>query len=57
MLQSFFTNFRTKLERLEERLEKFVRDKHSSLLWKFVNYWQKKFKTLGQGRKKKATLN
>jgi hypothetical protein len=39
-------NFQAKLEYL---LEKLAKDKHSSLLRKFVNYGQKGFITLGPG--------
>ncbi len=39
----------------QTRLLKFARDKHSSLLQKFVNYGRKKFYNIGPGTVKLAT--
>ncbi len=44
-----FTDFHTKLECYYTWLEKIAREKHSSLLWKFVNYGRKKFYYIGPG--------
>jgi hypothetical protein len=45
---SVFTNFRSRLECLL-RAENLARDKHSSLIQKFVNYGRKSFITLAPG--------
>jgi hypothetical protein len=45
----YLTYFHTKLECLLECSEMLARDKHSSVLRKFIKYWQKSFITLDPG--------
>jgi hypothetical protein len=47
LFNPLFIHFCTKIEVCWTRLEKLARDKHSSLVQKFVNYEQKKFYDIG----------